>query len=150
MPKFDEKSLVEDYFDKALQARGWKSVSADNLERESLEEPLLTANLIRALKKLNADLAIGDEEIKQALNQLKLKISGVEGAKQILNYFKQGIPVKFEKERVVHYVRLFDYDEDKVLNNEFIILTSSDSSNGEESNKKRHHPLRKWHTPCQY
>ena len=121
MPKFDEKSLVEDYFDKALQARGWKSVSADNLERESLEEPLLTANLIRALKKLNADLAIGDEEIKQALNQLKLKISGVEGAKQILNYFKQGIPVKFEKERVVHYVRLFDYDEDKVLNNEFII-----------------------------
>jgi type I restriction enzyme R subunit len=119
MPLFSEKSLVEDYFIQKLLERGWKFISADNLERENLEEPLLTPNLIRALKRLNADIQIGDEEIKQVLNELKLKTSGAEHAKQVLNYLKCGIPIKFEKERVVKYVRLFDYDN--IQNNEFII-----------------------------
>src|SRR4030042_809921 len=128
MLKFDEETLVEDYFDKELQAKGWKSVVADNLEREGFEEPLLAANLVRALKRINADLAIGDEEIKQALNELKLKSSGVEGARQILNYFKYGIPVKFEKERVVHFVRLFDYDN--IASNEFVISRQVNHQSG--------------------
>ena len=116
---FSEKSLVEDYFIQELEKRGWKFISADNLERESLEEPLLTPNLIRALKRLNADIGIGDEEIKQVLNELKLKTSGAEHCKQILNYLKYGIPIKFEKERVVKYVKLFDYDD--IQNNDFTV-----------------------------
>jgi len=43
MPLFNEKSLVEDYFVEKLQEKGWKFVSADDLERENLEEPLLTS-----------------------------------------------------------------------------------------------------------
>jgi type I restriction enzyme R subunit len=119
MPLFSEKSLVEDYFIQKLQEEGWKYVLADNLERENLEEPLLTLTLIRALKRLNANIAIGDEEIKQVLNELKLKSSGSEGSKQILNYTKYGVPIKFEKERVVKYVRLFDYEN--IQNNDFTI-----------------------------
>ncbi|MEM3577250.1 MAG: HsdR family type I site-specific deoxyribonuclease [Candidatus Bathyarchaeia archaeon] len=119
MPLFSEKSLVEDYIIQKLEEKSWKFVPSDNLERESLEEPLLTPMLIRALKRLNASIGIGDEEIKQALNELKLKTSGAEHAKQILNYFKDGVPVKFEKERVVKYVKLFDYDN--IQNNEFIV-----------------------------
>jgi type I restriction enzyme R subunit len=119
MPLFSEKSLVEDYFIQKLQEKGWKFVPADNLERENLEEPLLTPTLIRALKRLNSNIGVGDEEIKQVLNELKLRTSGSEDAKKILNYLKDGIPVKFEKERVVKYVRLFDYDN--IQNNEFII-----------------------------
>jgi len=119
MPLFSEKSLVEDYFVQKLRNKGWKFIPADNLERESLEEPLLTPMLIRALKRLNADIAIGDEEIKQVLNELKLKGTGIEGAKQVLNYYKLGIPIKFEKERVVKYVRLFDYENTQ--NNELTI-----------------------------
>jgi type I restriction enzyme R subunit len=119
MPKFNEKSLVEDYFAKELESRGWTFIPSDNLERESLEEPILVANLVRALKRLNADVGISDEEITQVLNELKLKPSGPEGAKQILNYLKEGTPVKFEKERVVHYVKLFDYKD--ITNNEFIL-----------------------------
>jgi type I restriction enzyme R subunit len=114
MPSFDEKSLVEDYFVEQLQRKGWRFISADDLERESLEEPLLTPVLFRQLKH-----KIGDEEIKQALNELKLKGRGIEHAKQVLNYFKQGIPVKFEKERVVKYVKLFDYDN--LESNEYAI-----------------------------
>src|SRR3989304_10302231 len=106
MPLFSEQSLVEDYFIQKLQEKGWKYVPADNLERENLEEPLLTPTLIRALKRLNANIGIGDEEIKQVLNELKLKSSGSEGSKQILNYLKYGIPIKFEKERVNEHVSL--------------------------------------------
>jgi type I restriction enzyme R subunit len=125
MPLFSEKSLVEDYFIQELQKKGWKFIPADNLERESLEEPLLTPLLIRALKRLNANIGISDEEIKQVLNELKLRTSGSEDAKKILNYLKDGIPIKFEKERVVKYIRLFDYDNtqnnDNIQNNDFTI-----------------------------
>jgi type I restriction enzyme R subunit len=119
MPLFNEKSLVEDYFVEKLQEKGWKFVSADEVERENLEEPLLTPALIRALKRLNANIGVGDEEIKQVLNELKLRTSGSEDSKKILNYFKDGIPVKFEKERVVKYVKLFDYENER--NNDFVI-----------------------------
>ncbi|MEM3586911.1 MAG: type I restriction endonuclease, partial [Candidatus Jordarchaeaceae archaeon] len=119
MPMFTEKSLVEDYFVQKLQGKGWSFVPAENLERESLEEPTLTANLIRALKSLNTEIGIGDEEIKQVVNELKLKSSGIEGAKQILNFLKFGVPVKFEKERVVKYVKVFDYEH--IEKNEFIV-----------------------------
>lgn len=119
MPLFSEKSLVEDYFIQKLQEKGWKYVPADSLERENLEEPLLTPTLIRALKRLNANIGVGNEEIKQVLNELKLRTSGSEDAKKILNYLKDGIPIKFEKERVVKYIRLFDYDN--IQNNDFTI-----------------------------
>ena len=119
MPLFSEKSLVEDYIVQKLQDEGWKFIPSDNLERESLEEPLLTPMLIRALKRLNANIGIGDEETKQVLNELKLKTSGAEHCKQILNHLKCGIPIKFEKERVVKYVKLFDYDN--IQNNDFIV-----------------------------
>lgn len=119
MPLFSEKSLVEDYFIQKLQEKGWKFVPADNLERENLEEPLLTPTLIRSLKRLNANIGVGDEEIKQVLNELKLRTSGSEDAKKILNYLKDGISIKFEKERVVKYIRLFDYDNTQ--NNDFTI-----------------------------
>jgi type I restriction enzyme R subunit len=120
MPFFTEKSLVEDYFIRKLQEKGWKFISSDNLERESLEEPLLTPNLVRALKRLNSEIGIGDEEIREVLNELKLKTAGAEHCKQILNILKHGILVKFEKERgVVKNVKLFDYEN--IGNNEFIV-----------------------------
>jgi type I restriction enzyme R subunit len=124
MPRFSEKSLVEDYFVEKLQEKGWKFVSTDELERENLEEPLLTPALIRALKRLNANISISDEEIKQVLNELRLRTSGSEDAKKILNYLKDGIPVKFLKERVVKYVRLFNYDNEeknREKGNDFVI-----------------------------
>jgi type I restriction enzyme R subunit len=110
---------VEDYFVEKLHEKGWKFVSADELERENLEEPLLTAVLIRALKRLNVSIGVSDEEIKQVLNELKLRTSGSEDSKKILNYFKDGVPIKFEKERVVKYVKLFDYENN--ANNDFVI-----------------------------
>jgi len=109
--RFSEKSLVEDYVVKELEKKGWSYSTPESLERESFEEPLLTRALIRCLRKINSDIRIGDEEVKKVVDSLKLASVGPEGAKKILNYFKQGVPVKFEKERVVRYVKLFDYED---------------------------------------
>ncbi|MEM3556076.1 MAG: HsdR family type I site-specific deoxyribonuclease [Candidatus Micrarchaeia archaeon] len=119
MKSFTEKSVVEDYIVEKLQEKGWQLVSSEELKRESYEEVLLISNLTNALKKLNSHMGLGGEEIKHVLNELKLKPSGQEGSRQILNFFKNGVPVKFEKDRVVRYVKLFDYE--KLMNNEFII-----------------------------
>ena len=92
MKKFNEKSAIEDYLVEKLKEKGWKFVPADELERESFEEPILLS-LPRLLEKINKSKGIGNEEIKQVLNELKLKSTGIEGNKQILDGFKFGIPV---------------------------------------------------------
>lgn len=112
---------MEDHVVKELEKKGWKYVPADALERESFEEPLLTPVLVRSMKKLNSGLAITDEEIKKVLDSLKLVSGGPEGGKKILNYLKQGVPVKFEKERTIGYVKLFDFDPAKLDANDFIV-----------------------------
>jgi type I restriction enzyme R subunit len=116
---FTEKKLVEDYILEKLEKKGWQFVPAEELERESLDEPLLIPNLIRALHKINKSARIGDEEIHKVLNELKLAPTGSEGSKKILNFYRFGVPVKFEKEKVVKYVQLFDFDTPE--SNEFII-----------------------------
>lgn len=116
---FDEKHLVEGYIIKRLEQKGWKFFPADTLERDSYEEPLLVPALVRALEKINKESGIGDEEINKALNELKLTGTGIEGAKRILNFYKFGIPVKFEKEKVVKYIHLFDFEN--LENNEFVV-----------------------------
>ena len=82
MPDLLEKKLVEDYFLKKLQEKGWKFVLADELERDSYEEPLLIPNLVRALEKINRGSGVGNEEINKVVNELKLTGTGIEGAKK--------------------------------------------------------------------
>jgi type I restriction enzyme R subunit len=117
--KFTESNLVEDYIVRKLEEKRWGFVPSDELERDSYEEPLLIPNLVRALGRINKDTGIGEEEINRVKNELKLTGTGIEGAKRILNFYKFGVPVKFEKEKVVKYVRLFDFED--IDNNEFII-----------------------------
>lgn len=118
MSTFTEKSLVEDDLVQKLQSKGWKFVPADQLERENFEEPLLTPELVRCLKRINDWM--GEEEIKQILNELKLRSAqSIEDSKKILNYFKDGIYVKHEKARELRKVKLFDYEA--MQNNEFVV-----------------------------
>ncbi len=126
---FDEKTLVEDYIVNKLVEKGWKFVPAEELGRDTYEEPLLIPNLVRAVERINKGLDVGDEEINKVLNELRLTGTGVEGAKSILNFYKFGLPVKFEKDKVVRYVRLFDYDN--IENNEFVVSTQV-NNNGSE------------------
>ncbi|MDD5689740.1 MAG: type I restriction endonuclease, partial [Caldisericia bacterium] len=116
---FTEKSLVEDCIIDKLKEKGWKFVDADSLERVSYEEPLLITSLSRNLGVINKDSGIRDEEINKVINILKLTGTGIEGAKSVLNYYKFGIPIKFEKEKTSKYVSLFDFKH--LNNNEFVV-----------------------------
>jgi len=116
---FTEKKLVEDYIIEKLQAKDWRFVVAEELERDSYQEPLLVPNLNRAIARINKPLGISDEEVNKLLNELKLTPTGIEGAKRILNFYKFGVPIKFEKEKVIKYVQLFDCKN--IDNNEFIV-----------------------------
>ncbi|MBP7795165.1 MAG: HsdR family type I site-specific deoxyribonuclease [Elusimicrobiales bacterium] len=126
---FKEKNIVEDYFVAELEKLGWMYVPPGELMRESFEEPLLLINLDRKIKEINTDLNIGPEEIKQTINELKFKTSGQQGIKDILEFFKFGVPVKHEKERIVQYVQIFDYK--KISNNEFIVSRQVQFQNGD-------------------
>jgi type I restriction enzyme R subunit len=118
MPKQIEKQLVEDYAAENLQNLGWKFVEASELKRESAREPLLIDNFKEAVLRINKDLNIGEEEIKKVMDEVKLLTSGQEGIKKFLHFLKYGIGVKFEKERIVKIVNLFDFEN--IENNEFV------------------------------
>lgn len=113
-----EKEMVEDYITETLQNNGWEFVENKNLERESIREPLLVENFKKAILKINKDLSIGEEEINKVINEIKLLPSGQEGIKRFLHFLKYAIAIKFEKEKIVKYVNLIDYENPE--NNEFI------------------------------
>ncbi len=118
MPKQIEKQLVEDYIAEKLQNLGWKFIEASQLKRESPRDPLLIDNFKEAVLKINKNLNFGDEEIKKVVDEVRLLISGQEGIKNFLHFFKYGIGIEFEKERIVKMVNLFDFEN--IENNEFI------------------------------
>src|SRR3989344_2503301 len=118
MPRFNEKSVVEDYIVEQLQSKGWTFVPGNALDRDNFEEPLLIRNLIKQVKAINP-IDLSDEDIKNLLNELRFKPSTQEGIKQILLYLKEGISIKIEKDKTLKRIRLFDYDN--VQNNEFIV-----------------------------
>ncbi len=90
MPEQIERKLVEDYLIDELQIRGWKFVPAKDLERESITEPLLVESFKRALKELNTDTGISEEEINEILLEIQLLPSSFEGIKRFLRFLKYG------------------------------------------------------------
>jgi len=118
MPKQIEKQLVEDYIAEKLQGLDWKFVEASELKRENARDPLLIDNFKEAVLRINKNLNLGEEEIKKVVDEIKLLTSGQEGIKKFLYFLKYGIGIKFEKERIVKTVSLFDFEN--IENNEFI------------------------------
>ena len=113
-----EKQLIEDYVSQKLQEIGWRFVMPEELNRESIREPLLIENLKKAILRINQDKGVGEEELKRVVDELKLLTSEQEGNKKFLHYLKYGVGIKFERERVVKFVNLFDFEN--IENNEFI------------------------------
>ena len=115
-----ERRVVEDYIiDRLTSIKKWKFIEAKNLNRHNFSEPLLISDLINAIKTLNKDAELTNEDINMTLSKLKIAPANMEGAKTVLKYLKQGVPVKLEKERTVKNIQLIDYT--KPENNEFIV-----------------------------
>jgi type I restriction enzyme R subunit len=114
-----EYKLTTDHIREQLETAGWKFVPSSELVREGTDEPLLEENLREALRRINKDLNITEEEINEAVQRLKLGNPTAEGAKKILQFLKYGIGIKFEASKIVENVRFIDYANPD--NNEFII-----------------------------
>lgn len=121
MPTFTEKSSVEDYIVRRLAEKGWRLVDADELERESYEEPLLVKNLVRAIRRINngRGFELSDSDIGKIVIELKHRPTSLDGCKQILRFLKEGVAIKLEKSKELRYVKLIDYDN--ADNNEFLV-----------------------------
>jgi len=129
MPRFNEKSVVEDYFVEELQKKGWTYTPGNELDRDTFDEPILTRVLIRKLKEINS-VDLSNEDIKTVINELKFKPSTQEGIKQILSYFKEGIPIKLEKDRTLKKIKLFDYKD--IKNNDLIVTRQAVYTRGDK------------------
>lgn len=110
---------LENYFIDELKKLGWKFVKCELLDRTGSDERLLEIELAEKVKTLNKNNDITDDDVKRVINELKFTTTSIEGAKKILNFYKKGIPVKYEKDGVVKFTKLFDYNN--INNNSFII-----------------------------
>lgn len=131
MARFNEKETLENYMVDQLTSSdiGWKFISTDDLERDSFEEPLLLRNLMRKIKCINKT-RLSSEDLNNVIKALKFKGTTQDGIKEILNYLKNGVSIKLERERTLERVQLFDYDN--IENNEFIVTRQSHYINGED------------------
>jgi type I restriction enzyme R subunit len=113
-----EKKLVEDYVIEKLKEIGWEYVEAERLNRLSYDEPLLIEDLKRKILEINKDTELTGEDLKKVINKLQGAYTDPNGHREILNYFKFGVPIKTEKEKIVKNIQLFDYKN--LANNDFI------------------------------
>ncbi|NJE26610.1 HsdR family type I site-specific deoxyribonuclease [Thermococcus sp. MV5] len=104
-----EKPIIE-----KLTSVGWQyKKGAEIFEKEN--EPLLTSRLIKAIKRINN---VNDKEAQMALTILNTTPTSIEGARKILHYIKEGVPIKDEKGNP-QQIALIDYNN--IENNEFLV-----------------------------
>lgn len=104
---------LEKYFIEEFSKLGWKYIHGSNLPRTGTDEPLIISDLLDAIRKFNKSRKVSEDDVQRTLNELKLIVTGPNGAKKILEYFKNGIPIKYELDKVVKYTSLFNYDNPK-------------------------------------
>jgi len=115
------ESNLENYIIGLLQERGWKFVEVFELERESTKEPLLEKLLFRKISEINKPRIpeLTRQDISKVISILKVTPSGVNGARQIIEYLKDGIPITLEKDNTLERILLIDYDNP--AKNSFIV-----------------------------
>ncbi|MCS7124809.1 MAG: type I restriction endonuclease, partial [Candidatus Bathyarchaeota archaeon] len=115
-----EKRLVEDYItERLVNVKNWRFVDSIILKRDDLREPLLISDLIEAIRRINNEFELTESDINRVLSELKLSPATMEGAKNVLRCLKQGVPLKLEKERIVRYIQLIDYNN--IDKNDFVV-----------------------------
>jgi len=101
---------LEKYFIEQLVKLGWKYIPGNKLPRTGTDEPLIISDLLNVIRKFNKHKNITEDDVQHTLNELKLVSRDENGAKRLLEYFKFGIPIKYEQDKVVKYTSIFNYD----------------------------------------
>lgn len=125
MITFTEENTVKRPILEELQKLGWKYIPPSEMNKirdNNFENPIVTNILIEAIKKINRDVKLKNEDIELILRKLNEVSLSIEGIKTFLNYLRNGIGLKIENEKkevknVV--VRLIDFEN--IENNIFVV-----------------------------
>ncbi|MCM8807954.1 MAG: HsdR family type I site-specific deoxyribonuclease [Candidatus Omnitrophica bacterium] len=113
-----ERLLIEEEVINKLITAGWQYVEPERLNRVSEDEPLLISDLKRKILEINKDYALTEKDVSEVVKRLQNTLTNQEGHKEILWYFKYGVPIKTEKDKISAEIMLFDYNN--IKNNDFV------------------------------
>lgn len=117
MPRNEEQ--LEKYFIDKLKELNWSYIPGNLLPRTDFDDPLIISDLLDAIRSFNKRKGITEEDVERTISELRLIVTGPNGAKKILEFFKLGVPIKYEKDKVVKYTTLFDFIN--IQNNKFVV-----------------------------
>jgi type I restriction enzyme R subunit len=115
----DEAHLLENWFIERLKELNWKYIEPDKLGREQEEEPLILKTLASSIRRINQGIELTDRDIGILTSLLVNKPATSEGAREVLNYLKRGMPHIPEKSTTLENIYLIDYEH--IDNNEFVV-----------------------------
>ena len=123
-----EDYIIEKLTEEKADGLNWTFVKAGDLDRDSFEDPLLVKNLIRKIQELN-DVKLEQEDIQEVLKKLQFRPNTLDGIKTIMNFLKEGVSIRLEKQKSLERIKLFDYDHPE--KNEFIVSRQVHYANGD-------------------
>jgi type I restriction enzyme R subunit len=122
MPTFSEKGTVEDFILQELQKLGWKYVKPEEMNqrrKEDFEEPLVIEGLKEALKRVNTQVELTEADLDFVVIKLRTLPANIEGIRQFLDIFRNGLVVPLKKEGKERVLRLIDLEN--IDKNEFVV-----------------------------
>lgn len=125
-----EKKIFEDFIIEKLKEIGWYYIEPQKLTRLNLDEPLLADILKKKILEINKEVVLTPADLEQIVLKLKTISTDQNGHNDILNYFKFGVPIKTEKEKISRQIKLFDYEN---VNKNNFFFTNQFSFSGREN-----------------
>ncbi|MBA7602971.1 hypothetical protein ES703_10068 [subsurface metagenome] len=119
---YTEKGTVEDFIIQELQKLGWKYVKPEEMSqrrKEDFEEPLVVADLKEALKRVSARVELTDADMDFVAVRLRTIPANIEGIRQFLDIFRNGLVVPLQKEGKERVLKLIDLGN--IENNKFVV-----------------------------
>ena len=115
---YTEEGIVEKPIIEWLKELGWNYIPSKDLKRINNEELLLTDELKEAVKRINKDIEFEEDDLEFVIQKLKNIPPTLEGIKQFLDYFKNGMLIPLKKENREVHINIIDQD---ITNNSFIV-----------------------------
>lgn len=122
MSHYTEDKVVEEPIINELKKLGWEYIDPIALSKKrnnDLGEVLLIDEVKNAIRRINSNLELSDNDLDTAVEQLRNIPPTLEGIKKFLDYFKNGMLISIEKENREESIRLFDLE--RIDNNSFIV-----------------------------
>jgi type I restriction enzyme R subunit len=119
---YTEKGTVEDFILQELQKLGWKYVKPEEMNqrrKEDFEEPLVIEDLKEALKRVNTQVELTEADLDFVVIKLRTIPANIEGIRQFLDVFRNGLVVPLKKERKERILRLIDLEN--IEKNKFVV-----------------------------